>query len=150
MEEIKTCYELFGIECGKGWYPLIKPIIDYIEEYNKNNDNKIEILQIKEKFGGLRIYTNFHTDELYDMINHAENESYHVCEICGSREDIGQTQGWITTICRSCIIEASKKDTYFYPQQWYSYNDNKVYCIEKYQANSDNLIKIFNNLKNGD
>lgn len=129
MDDVKTCYKLFGIECGEGWYSLIKPIIDYIEEYNKDktDEDKIVIMQIKEKFGGLRIYTNFHTDELYEMINHAEDESYHVCELCGSREDMGQTMGWITSMCKKCVMKTAENG--LCPKQWYSYDDKKKYWI---------------------
>lgn len=50
--ELKEPYELFGVECDKGWYHIINPIFDYIEKYNKENpDNKIKVLQVKEKFG---------------------------------------------------------------------------------------------------
>jgi len=47
--EPKHPYELFGIECDKGWEKLYQPIIDYIEDYNKDKegDDRIEILQIK-------------------------------------------------------------------------------------------------------
>ena len=138
MDEVKTCYRLFGVECGEGWYSLIKPIIDYIEEYNKDksDDDKIVIMQIKEKFGGLRIYTNFHTNELYDMINHAENESYNICEMCGSREDMGQTTGWITSICRTCVGKIAEKK--HYPTKWCSYNDNELYWVHS----KDNFEKV--------
>ena len=44
-------YELFGIECGEGWKPLYQPILDYIDRYNEDHEEKIEIHQIKEKFG---------------------------------------------------------------------------------------------------
>ena len=72
--KIPTPIELFGIECGKGWYKLIEPIIKYIEEYNqdKKEEDKIKIIQIKEKFGELRFYTNFGTEELHKMIEEAE------------------------------------------------------------------------------
>lgn len=104
-EKIPTPWELFHIECGKGWESLYKPIFEYIENYNKdkNDKDKIVITQVKEKWGGLRIYTNFHTDELFDMICNAEKESYNICEECGSRKDIGYTKGWIQTICYDCI-----------------------------------------------
>ena len=48
--EPKEPYELFGIECGEGWKKLYQPIIDYIDEYNKDKEgvDKIEIYQIKE------------------------------------------------------------------------------------------------------
>ena len=32
-EEGGIPFNMFGIECGKGWFPLIKPIIDYIDNH---------------------------------------------------------------------------------------------------------------------
>lgn len=98
-------YELFGIECGKGWNKLIIPILDYIDLYNSGHDDKIEILQIKEKFGGLRIYTSFSTPELDQLIDDAEEQSFKTCEYCGSTENVSQTTGWIKTLCRKCMRE---------------------------------------------
>lgn len=96
-------YELFGIECGKGWNKLIIPILDYIDLYNSGHDDKIEILQIKEKFGGLRIYTSFSTPELDQLIDDAEEQSFKTCEYCGSTENVSQTTGWIKTLCSKCM-----------------------------------------------
>lgn len=98
-------YELFGIECGKGWNKLIIPILDYIDLYNSGHDDKIEILQIKEKFGGLRIYTSFSTPELDQLIDDAEEQSFKTCEYCGSTENVSQTTGWIKTLCSKCMRE---------------------------------------------
>lgn len=98
-------YELFGIECGKGWNKLIIPILDYIDIYNsgQKEEDKIHILQIKEKFGGLRIYVSPKPPELSKMIEDAEDQSYKVCEFCGSTEDVKQTSsGWIKTLCKNC------------------------------------------------
>ena len=99
-------YELFGIECGKGWNKLIIPILDYIDLYNSGHDDKIEIQQIKEKFGGLRIYTSFSTPELDQLINDAEEQSFKTCEYCGSKGNVSQTKtGWIKTLCSKCMRE---------------------------------------------
>lgn len=98
-------YELFGIECGKGWNKLIIPILDYIDLYNSGHDDKIEIFQIKEKFGGLRIYTSFSTPELDQLIDDAEEQSFKTCEYCGSTKNVSQTTGWIKTLCRKCMRE---------------------------------------------
>lgn len=96
-------YELFGIECGKGWNKLIIPILDYIDLYNSGHDDKIEILQIKEKFGGLRIYTSFSTPELDQLIDDAEEQSFKTCEYCGSAGNVLPTKtGWIKTLCSKC------------------------------------------------
>ena len=75
-----TSFELFGVECDSGWYQLILPIIEYVNEYNANIDkqyngdnaasisHKIVFTQIKEKWGTLDISLNFGTKELWDMI----------------------------------------------------------------------------------
>lgn len=115
----ETPYELFGVECGKGWENLLKPIFDYINEYNLDKDdyNKIIPVQIKEKFGGLRVYTNFETSTLAKLIHQAEEESYNTCEVCGSKDNVGHTfKGWIRTICLNCIkkeCEENDRKTYW-------------------------------------
>ena len=35
MKDLKTPWELFGVECGEGWFSLIEPILQYIQSYNK-------------------------------------------------------------------------------------------------------------------
>lgn len=102
-ERLQTPYELFGIECSNGWKGIIQPIFDYIEEYNKSHDEKIEIFQVKEKFGTLRFYCSFYTDELNKLIQEAEEKSYYICELCGSTEHVGKTLGWILTCCEDCV-----------------------------------------------
>lgn len=112
MYELPTPIELFGVECDKGWYPLIEPIVKWVQKYNEEhpeNERPIEFMQIKEKWGGLRIYVNYGTKELYDMIEKAETDSYDVCEICGSREDVGEKyDGWYNTWCHKCTLERVK------------------------------------------
>ena len=125
-----TPIELFGVECGNGWKDLLTPIIDYVNEYNKDKkeEEKIEFMQIKEKYGGLRVYTNFGTKELFDLIEKAEDESYNVCEDCGSREDVGMREsGWLTTMCLECIKKEVKERGY--PQMWRRNCDEKLFRI---------------------
>jgi len=62
----------------------------------------INITQIKEKFGGLCFYFNGGDDQIWGMVSLAESMSYRTCESCGTTEDVGQTQGWIYTCCRTC------------------------------------------------
>lgn len=136
MEENKHNYvpqpfELFGIECHKGWYDLLTPVFEYVENYNKDkkDEEQIKFLQIKEKWGGLNIYTNFGNDELFKLIDKAEEESYNVCEECGSRNDVGMREsGWMTTMCLECIKKEVKERDY--PQTWKRNLDNKLYFIQ--------------------
>lgn len=46
-------FEIFGVECHKGWFELLKPIFSYVQEYNrdKEEEEQIKFLQIKEKWG---------------------------------------------------------------------------------------------------
>ena len=102
-------FALFGIECGKGWEKIYMPLFEYIEEYNKGKDeeHQIRVLQVKEKYGELRFYTNFCTKELSDMIDKAEEESLHTCEICGKPCESIEKHGWIYTMCDECLKKHS-------------------------------------------
>ena len=134
MSTVLTPYEMFYIECGKGWEELYQPLIEYINNYNSKNKGHSEIFidQIKEKFGGLRFYVSFDNvdgdtaETLYKMIHDAEAESYRVCEQCGDKEDVGITiSGWYSTCCRKCV-KNSHVGT-----KWKSFKDNKVYILNE-------------------
>jgi hypothetical protein len=62
------------------------------------NNPPYKFTQIKEKFGGLCLYTLYYLP----IINAIEDASYHRCEFCGTNQNIGRTQGWVKTCCESC------------------------------------------------
>ena len=99
---MKSCYELFGIECGPGWIDLYAPLIERCEKEG------VTILQIKEKFGGLRFYVGAASDELHDAIEAACKRSYTVCERCGQPGRL-YNDGWMQTLCVGHATVASKK-----------------------------------------
>lgn len=125
-------YDLFGIECKDGWKILYEPILDYVTKYNKDKqeEEKLQILQIKEKWGHLELYFNFYTDELNDMVNKAYEESAKVCEDCGSRCDVGMViDGWLHSICLDCLkkeVEGHKKTL-----RWQRETDGKIYFVNE-------------------
>lgn len=89
----------FGLEHDKGWNHIVKPLVDYCIEHN------LEILQIKEKFGGLRFYSQ--TDPiLQQMVAAAEALCDRTCEFCGvPMEPKKRTRKggfWIKTLCDAC------------------------------------------------
>ena len=131
-ETPKTPYELLGIECGKGWMVLIQPILDYIKAYNKDKEekDKIVILQIKEKWGFLCIYVDNATDTLNNLIRIAEEFSGYICEMCGSSKDVGRTNGWISTLCKKCAKNKAEVDNFF-PIQWHSLSEDKWYEFDE-------------------
>jgi hypothetical protein len=63
----------------------------------------VDLIQLKEKFGGLRFYIDGGNDYIDGMISLAEDMSYRTCEMCGTSKNVGQTSGWITTICKDCF-----------------------------------------------
>ena len=68
------------------------------------------VAQIKEKFGTLRFYYIGGDEKIAGMVSMAESISYYTCETCGSTHNIGQTQGWIRIMCKSCYENSPQKD----------------------------------------
>lgn len=95
----KTCMA-FGIECGDGWEPLIRRLCESIMATNPPQDFCAS--QIKEKFGGLRFYSDCAPMEIWDLIEESERQSYKTCEMCGSTENVTSEGHWITTLCEKC------------------------------------------------
>lgn len=66
------------------------------------------VVQVKEKFGGLRFYIAYGTmspeasDCVDARINRAEDESLKTCERCGQPGEPDYTQHWISTRCPGC------------------------------------------------
>jgi hypothetical protein len=107
----------FGFEFGDGWFDLIYQLcVDLDAEYQKLSPENIAdagedgyiVFQAKEKFGGLRFYTDSGTDEMHKLIDVAENKSFTICEYCGKA---GKTRGggWIKTLCDEHHAEQEKK-----------------------------------------
>ena len=101
---MKKPIELFGIECGNGWHPLLEPICEYILKYNSGKDDseRIELTQVKEKWGFLHVYTSRTTEELRKLISDAEQKSKTICETCGNPGILRNVNGWYRTLCDSC------------------------------------------------
>lgn len=59
------------------------------------------ITQIKEKYGSIRWYGNFCTQELNDIISKYENMSKRTCICCG-KPATRITTGWISPYCDNC------------------------------------------------
>jgi hypothetical protein len=98
----------------KGWLPIINKLcgciqdyIDFHVSYTKEGQYKptqVTCTQMKEKFGGLRFYTNGHDEVIEGMIKMAEHLCDNTCDQCGTEEDLGMTSGWISVLCRNCAI----------------------------------------------
>ena len=113
MEDLKTPWELFGVECGKGWFPLIEPILQYIQSYNKDKAEEYQIVvyQIKENWGILQLEIGNYPNELAKMIEAAEKASTTTCEKCGATGSLRKFGGWYKTLCDDCWEEKMNRRT---------------------------------------
>lgn len=100
-----------GINVGDGWYNILdilfKSFISYLKELEQNSVGtpSIQIWDIKEKFGGLRIYYTTSSEEptleivIYRLVSMAEQLSMRTCEDCGKPGEIINQNGWYRTQC---------------------------------------------------
>jgi len=108
----------WGCEIGMGWYDILDAICWKIKQHEENiawdtefkqksnPDYKSDYVpvkfdQIKEKFGGLRIYYSGGDDCVNGMVAMAATMSYKICESCGERGEPNKN-GWIVTLCDKC------------------------------------------------
>lgn len=101
---------LFGFECGDGWYGIIDSLCETIT----NQGIDLKVVQVKEKFGGLRFYyqeveveDEAKGDLLHGAVRMASNMSFRVCESCGSPGELRDDDGWYKTRCDECYENAS-------------------------------------------
>lgn len=84
---------------GPGWYPLVE---QFLEEARVASElDTLEIDQIKEKFGELRIYHNG-SGYLQRVESRLERVSAGICEDCGGRGRPTTTGDWHKTRCDRC------------------------------------------------
>lgn len=110
----------FYFETGDGWYDLIYTACKELQEWSDANTTQIILLQVKEKFGAIRIYYNVATSLLIDLaemtaiIEKAEKLSTQTCEKCGSMENVERTNfGWVKYLCSECRTKrSSAKDAH--------------------------------------
>ena len=85
----------WGFECGDGWFQLIWDLSLKLE------GERCKAVQVKEKFGGLRFYTDYLSEKGWDYVCEAEEESYNICELCG-KPGVLRKGGWMRTLCKDC------------------------------------------------
>lgn len=101
-----TCY---GFECGSGWFQLIYQLSVAIEDIAReiknegtSEDHLPLVVQVKEKFGGLRFYMDHISNDIDDLIENGCSMSLSICESCGAEGATRQNGGWIQTLCENC------------------------------------------------
>lgn len=97
-----------------GWYKafgeqMIDELNTILEKHSYVDDYRI--LQIKEKYGGLRWYSSGYPfdmqDAYYDWLNKYEELSFKTCIQCG-KTATHITSGWILPMCDKCNSQRSE------------------------------------------
>ena len=101
---------LWIIQVNDGWKEPVKRFlkrIDSLQKGNRAEDTKIQILKIKQKFGGVRVWIH-HPEKLESIIEgyigRLEGECYMTCELCGQAHTNGISKigSWRCCICDVC------------------------------------------------
>lgn len=96
----------FGFECDDGWYG----ILDHAFGRMVATGEDCKLLQVKEKFGTLRIYTaQWDGEKVEAIIEEAERDSAMTCEVCGDHGKVRGT-GWMKTLCEKHRVELGYED----------------------------------------
>jgi hypothetical protein len=89
--------ELARASVGPGWAALIAEVFD-----RRDRDfPSARIEQVKEKYGGLRIYfraSSEHRAGFNDLLDDIARRSYETCEVCGA-PGVVRHGAWIVTRC---------------------------------------------------
>lgn len=108
--EVRSLYS--GKLTGENWFDdiptgwrimipcMLEDIVNAAAEDNVALDKCLEFQQIKEKFGGLRLYASA-TPHVQRVLSIYEALSERLCIHCG-RPHIGLTSGWILPYCKAC------------------------------------------------
>lgn len=95
-------------ECGDGWAEIIDDMLTDLlspfEECHNESGAKPMLLQLKEKFGELRVYVCPANPAIEDTIYDYVKLSREICERCGKRGSMrARTDGWLATRCDECF-----------------------------------------------
>ncbi|MEE9401010.1 MAG: hypothetical protein V3V32_03225 [Dehalococcoidia bacterium] len=103
-------YEGYNLEAaeasvGKGWHGLLKILMHF-------KPKGTIVMQVKEKYGGLRFYVSGTEVEYLDLIQELEASSRTICESCGKAgfngTEGGNPHGWYKTACLECEPDHKK------------------------------------------
>lgn len=105
------------LETPAGWAGILDKLLENIQKEidfckekgtsgtDEDDVSKFKIIQIKEKFSGLRFYCDFINDKIYNLIQEAEMLSYTSCEVCGEQSNSTSVNGWLRTLCPDHLPE---------------------------------------------
>lgn len=95
----------YGVECGDGWYPLLREMCGEIVSAYERAGGPVDIVveQVKEKYGQLHVYfcakDSVIEALIRDIVERYEDKSARVCEVCSGAGRLRADLGYIRTLC---------------------------------------------------
>jgi len=98
--ELFASPHLREIRCYPGWSDLLNALCLTLQNHMDDHPDarQLVIVQIKEKWGGLRVYVNGGDVFCKGAIALAAEVSLTVCELCGQRGSL-VGEGWVSVRC---------------------------------------------------
>ena len=102
----------YGFETPIGWYNILAEFLEQVTAF----EGWFKIVQIKEKFGGLRIYIDTEDDipeqiraMIEGLISETEFKANRVCHDCGCNIDRNNTiKHRFYVLCNKCSVRKSE------------------------------------------
>ena len=114
-----TAYSEYGIECGDGWYRLIRSMCAEITDYYNKNNVEIDILIKRVSGESLCVDYSFKHkhgqdfyEDIYSITQMYQMKSLHICENCGRRGKCMNNFKWYQVLCNNCFISAAENNGY--------------------------------------
>lgn len=89
----------WDFSCGDGWRDIVVSLCEHLAALDLP---ELRIVQVKQKLGGLRVYTRAGNEETSTLIQAAETEAWMTCEECGVPGERPSVQGRLATLCALC------------------------------------------------
>ena len=104
-----------SLSIGDGWETLLRELCQQLTLITKLTGIQVVASQVKEKYAGLRFYSEYDLsyctkltqpdiNTAYTLIdaaiNTAESKSEATCEMCGRAGHQHEIQGWLRTLCK--------------------------------------------------
>ncbi len=94
------------------WFDILWSLFEDLEplvaDWEKQTGRQFEVVEVKEKLGGLRVYV---VPDVSLAIRHrigaAAHESFRTCELCG-RPGLLRQDGWLKTLCDGHAEESGR------------------------------------------
>lgn len=94
-----------SLEFCKGWFPIVAGLCLEIDRVLGEHRPSFHWVQIKEKFGTLRLHFDLEgapeplRKSLQGLLSQAGQESARCCMVCGEPARLSYQGGWMVTVC---------------------------------------------------